>query len=64
MSLAKWSAFEASAGLWYRRAALRETVVLLASMAMTTRRTTNAYHVGSTCGSAEPTSTARARYEM
>ena len=52
-SLAKWSAFEASATLWYSRAARCEAIVLPTSTTITTPITSSAHHVARTgCGCA------------
>src|SRR3954447_13262716 len=51
-SLPKWSAFEASAGLEYLRAARHEATVRATSMQMTTLTTRSAYHVA--CTAAPP----------
>ncbi len=63
-SLAKWSAFEASAALPKRRAVRQETVALLASIAITTPSTRNEYQRTSTCPSVMPASRSTARTEM
>src|SRR3954466_5262665 len=51
-SLPKWSAFDASAGLEYLRAARHEATVRATSMQMTTPTTRSAYHVA--CTAAPP----------
>ena len=63
-SLPKWSAFDASAGLAYRREVRHETAVRVASIAITTPITTSAYHVTRTCALLAPAIRSSARSEM
>jgi hypothetical protein len=60
-SLAKWSAFDSSAALWCLRAARHETIVRLASIAITTPSTASAYHAASTSACDDPASRSIAR---
>ena len=57
-SAAKWSAFDESASLRYRRAARMDTAVRVRSMMSTTPITASAYHAACTWLGREPTSRA------
>src|SRR5581483_8890382 len=57
-------AFDASAGLAWRRAVRHETSVRVASIAITTTRTTSAYQVTRTCEPLVPATRSSARTEM